>query len=226
MNFYRLTPAQLAMVGHLKSGEEVANHGPLGLGQVVSTHSHSQAALYLVQGLAEFNGGDTSRLLGIGQQDDAVLVPAHAKHAWTSRMDATTIPHVFGMARVEQILAVTEMITQTESYATEKPPGVRVLPLGGEPVSGIPQTVLVCVKNGCSIPMHSHHYPATMTVASGRARARTDDPATDGRWVERGACLHFAPGRNHGFEDCADDFSFVSINGGIVGKAWDLQLAA
>lgn len=104
--FFSISGSALDAFRRLKTESEMAFHGPLSKGQEVPTHTHQEAALYLVEvGKARFVDG-VELELGKNTALNAVLVPAGKPHGWVALSEGeTTIVHVFGKEAIDQVIA-------------------------------------------------------------------------------------------------------------------------
>lgn len=106
LQFLSLSKKQIERFSGLKTNRELQSHGPLNVGQEVPAHKHGEAALYRVDGLAEFNDGSIMRkTLGDGAHANAVLVPSGKEHGWRGLRPNTIIEHVFGDKLIQAVLA-------------------------------------------------------------------------------------------------------------------------
>ncbi len=106
LQFFTLSPAQAKKFAELKTTEDLAMHGPLALGQTVPVHTHTKAALYVVEGSAAFTDGQNEQMLGQNSLYNAVLVPEQYPHGWKSLFSGTLIEHTFS-SQINQVLAAT-----------------------------------------------------------------------------------------------------------------------
>ena len=119
------------------------------------------------------------------------------------------------------------MITQTTALAHPELPGVQIFPFEDAPKRGLPQSVLVVMEPGATIPPHTHMVEAVMHPVAGSATVlAAEDDSDNGRVVCAGFCVRFAALGLHGFQAGDEGFSFVSVNGGIVDNDgdWDIDL--
>ena len=118
-------------------------------------------------------------------------------------------------------------ISRAEGVRHPAIPGVTIFPMSGPAQRGKPQDVLVCVEPMATIPLHSHESDAAMLIAAGSGQVLSDDQQSNGKEVSRGSCVFFEALGLHGFKAGPEGLTFVSRNGGIVGKDgdWDIKFA-
>jgi hypothetical protein len=108
MQYLTLSPNQLTRFHALKTTQELQLHGPLAVGQQVPAHRHTSQALYVptigaAVCITEKHAND--KLLGQGQEFNAVLVQTKELHGWLATTSDTVIEHCFA-SMCQSVLAV------------------------------------------------------------------------------------------------------------------------
>ncbi len=117
---------------------------------------------------------------------------------------------------------MTSAISIMEQFTHASLPGVIGYAMTPNPERGKPQQILVEVEPHGVIPLHTHGVEARMGIVAGDGYVLSDDPVTNGVFVQKGTCVKFEKDKPHGFQAGIHGLIFVSDNDGIVGPEWDM----